>query len=87
MTNILKSFDLVQTGGGCTALQFNLDDGDFILITDADDEMAAPTDSTKTFLVGVLDEDGYDLSLKVCDRADLTKEIESILDDYNVFRR
>lgn len=85
--DILKCFDLVHTGGGCTALQFNLDNSDYILITDADDEMAAPTDSTKTFLVGVLDENAYDLSLKVCDRADLTKEIEKLFDDYNVFRR
>jgi len=85
--HILKCFDLVQTGGGCTALQFNLDDSDSIYVTDADDEMAAPTDTTKTFLVAVLDEDGNELSMNVYDQHDLTKEIERLFDDYNVFRR
>jgi hypothetical protein len=87
MTNILKSFDLVHTGGGCTALQFVLDDNDSIYVTDADGEMDAPTDSTTMFLVAIVDEDGNELSMDVHHRHDLTKEIEKLFDEYNVFRR
>ena len=85
--DILKCFDPVQTGGGCTALQFVLDESDSIYVTDAADEMAAPTDTTEAFLVAVLDEDGNELSMNVYDQHDLTKEIEKLFDDYNVFRR
>ena len=85
--HILKCFDLVQTGGGCTALQFNLDDSDSIYVTDADDEMTAPTDNTDTFLVVVADEDGNELSMNVYGRHELTHQIEKLFDDYNVFRR
>lgn len=87
--DILKCFDLVHTGGGCTALQFVLDESDSIYVTDADADLeaAAPTDTTVTWLVSVVDEDGVGQSTYVYDRADLTKEIEKLFDDYNVFRR
>ena len=90
MTNILKSFDLVDTGGGCTALEFVLDDNDRIIMTDADPKVmdeVAPTDSTTMFLVVVVDGDGNELSMDVHHRHDLTKEIEKLFDEYNVFRR
>ena len=85
--NILKKFKRVHTGGGCTALQFVLDDNDSIYVSDADDETAAPTDNTDTFLVVVADEDGNEYSMNAYGRHDLTREIEKLFDDYNVFRR
>jgi len=85
--NMLNSFKTVGIGSGFVTLEFDLDDSDRIVISDADDETNFPSDTTKTFVVAVWDEDGNELSMTVCERHDLTHEIEKVFDDYNVFRR
>ena len=40
MTTLPKSFEIIHTGGGCTAWQRTDADGSYICITDADDASA-----------------------------------------------
>lgn len=55
---LYPNFTPVNTGGGCMAMQHPLDDGGYLLVTDAAGPGNLPTDDDKTVIVGRYDNKG-----------------------------
>lgn len=52
------NFRAVNTGGGCMAMQHPLDDGGYLLVTDAQGPGDLPDDTAVTVIVGRYNADG-----------------------------
>lgn len=55
-------FTEVSTGGGCTALQLDVEGGGYVWLTDGNDSSVLPTEVNAPFAMGFFDNEGLELA-------------------------